>query len=363
MKTVAAVSTGAHTPFSIEDVDLDDPRPDELLIRIESVGICHTDLAIKSVWPEGVPIVLGHEGAGIVEQVGSDIDDVRVGERVVVSFSSCGRCEPCVRGLRNYCRNFQAANASGKRLDGTATITEHGKPVAGAFFGQSSFAGYILTRRSNAVVVDPRCDLSLVASFGCGIQTGAGAVLNVLRPEEQSSLVVFGAGAVGMAAVMAAANLGVGQIIAVDVTESRRETALQVGATHALDGRDVQVVDKLKEITAGGASHAFDTTGIPAVIRNAALSLGTLGTLVVVGTGPDLTVDAQDLINGGKTIRGCIEGDANPQEFIPQLVQWQLEGKFPMEKLVRTFPFSKINEAIEASESGGVIKAVLTFDE
>ena len=231
--------------------------------------------------------------------------------------------------------------------------------MSGSFFGQSSFSRYALTARRNAVVVDPSVDLALAASFGCGIQTGAGTVLNVLRPGADSSLLVFGLGGVGMAAVMAARNLGVRQIIGVDLAESRRATALDLGATAVVDGRDADLLDELRTLTGGGATHAFDTTGVPAVIRTAVKALGSGGTLAVVGTGADFTIDAQDLIGGGKTIRGSIEGDSDPQVMIPQLVDWLLAGSLPMDRVVSTFPFEDINAAVAAAEDGSAIKPVL----
>ncbi|MFJ3212552.1 NAD(P)-dependent alcohol dehydrogenase [Streptomyces flaveolus] len=361
MKTIAAVSTGVARPFRIQDIEIADPLADEVLVRIEAVGVCHTDLATKAAFPDGVPVVLGHEGAGVVERVGSDVTDVSPGDKVVISYASCGECTRCVSGRPAYCVKFVQLNTSGARLDGSATLSSEDGPVLGSFFGQSSFARYALTARRNAVVVDHGLDLPLAASFGCGIQTGAGTVINVLRPGPADSLVVFGLGGVGMAAIMAARNLGVERIIGVDLSESRRATALKVGATDVLDGADQNLLTILRERTGGGATHAFDTTGVPAVVRTAAQALDSLGTLVVVGLGPEVTFDVQDLIGGGKTVRGCIEGDADPQKLVPQLVEWQLAGRLPMEEIVRTFPFAEINEAVARSEDGSAIKPVLVF--
>ncbi|MEU4244512.1 NAD(P)-dependent alcohol dehydrogenase [Actinoplanes sp. NPDC026619] len=362
MKTTAAVSTGPAQPFTFQDLELDDPRPDEILVRVEAVGLCHTDLAMKGMFPDGVAAVLGHEGAGVVERVGSDVADVRPGDKVIMSYASCGACERCTSGHPAYCALFQQLNASGARTDGSPTLTGPSGPVVGSFFGQSSFARYAVTARRNAVVVDPAVDLTLAASFGCGIQTGAGAVVNVLKPGPDSRLAVFGLGGVGMAAIMAAANLDVGQIIGVDLSGSRRATALRAGATHVLDGADPGLLTVLRELTGGGATHAFDSTAVPAVIRTAAQGLTSLGTLVVVGIGPDVTLDVGDLMSGGKTVRGCIEGDADPQTFIPQLVEWHLKDRFPMEEIVRTFPFSEINEAVAQAKDGSAIKPVLIMD-
>jgi aryl-alcohol dehydrogenase len=363
MKTIAAVSAGPAEPFTLQELEIDEPQPDEILVRIEAVGLCHTDLGAKAMFPDGVPAVLGHEGAGIVERVGSDVTDVRRGDKVILSYASCGACERCASGLPAYCARFAQLNSSGARADGSATLTGSGGPVVGSFFGQSSFARYALTARRNAVVVEPRVDLTLAAAFGCGIQTGAGAIINVLEPGPESRLAVFGLGGVGMAAVMAAANLGVGQIIGVDLSDTRRAVALKVGATQVLDGADPELLTTLRELTGGGATHAFDTTAVPAVIRTAAQGLASLGTLVFVGIGPDATLDFGDLLGGGKTVRGSIEGDADPQTFIPQLVEWLIEDRLPMREIVQTFPFAQINEAVARAGDGSAIKPVLVFGE
>jgi aryl-alcohol dehydrogenase len=314
---------------------------------------------VRSMWPEGVPIVLGHEGAGVVERVGSGVTDVAAGDKVIISFASCGACTQCSAGRVGYCERFQPLNVSGARPDGSPTLSNEAGPLSGSFFGQSSFARHALTARRNAVVVDPDVDLSLVASFGCGAQTGAGAVANVLKPSADSRLVVFGLGGVGMAAVMAGAALGVTQIVGVDLSPSRRQTALEVGATDVLDGADPELVTLLQELTKGGATHALDTTGVPAVVKNAALALAPLGSLVVVGTGGNLELETQDLIGGGKSVRGSIEGDADPQAFIPQMLQWHKRGQMPMDKIVRTFPLEQIEDALAAMHDGSAIKPVL----
>lgn len=362
VKTLAAISTGAAQPFTFAELELDAIRGNEILVRIEAVGLCHTDLTIKSIWPDGVPIVLGHEGAGIVERVGSGVTDVQPGDKVLVSFASCGECAPCISGRPSYCARFQAANISGFRLDGSSTISGPDGPVSGSFFfGQSSFARYALTARRNAVVVPPDVDLIPAASFGCGIQTGAGAVVNVLQPTRDSRLIVFGLGGVGTAAVMAAAALGVSQIVGVDLSEFRRSTALAIGATHVVDGADPQILDTLRSLTGGGATHAFETTSVPAVVRNAVEALEAMGTIVLVATGADVTLDTRDLIGGGKTVRGCIEGDSDPQILIPRLVAWLQDGQLPMHQIVKTFPFAEINEAVAQMKDGSAIKPVLVL--
>ncbi|TQE35876.1 NAD(P)-dependent alcohol dehydrogenase [Streptomyces ipomoeae] len=361
MRTQAAVSYGPDTGFTIEDVEISDPRPDEILVRLTAAGICHTDLATKALMPAGVPAVYGHEGAGIVEATGADVTGVRAGDRVVLSYNSCGACARCAAGRRVYCERFVALNNAGRRPDGSSTFSRQGGDVWSSFFGQSSFARHALATRENIVVVPEDTDLVTAAPMGCGFQTGAGSVVNLLRPTPDSSLVVYGAGGVGLAAVMAAAALGTGTVIAVDLSKERRALATELGATHALDGASADLVEQIRDLTAGGATHGFDTTGVPGVIRNAALALAPLGSLVVVGLGSaDIGVDVMDLIGGGKTIRGSIEGDANPHELVPLLLDWHAQGRFPADRVISTFAFEDIDEAV-ARMRADVVKPVLTF--
>lgn len=364
MQITAALSRGPESPFSLEEVTLGPLRADEVRVRIVAAGICHTDLVSKAHVPPAPAAVFGHEGAGIVEETGSRVEGVSVGDKVLLTFRSCGRCVPCAQGQPSYCASFASLNSSGARPDGTSTLSQDGEPLRAHFFGQSSFATYAVATRDNVVVVDPSTDLVAAAPFACGFQTGAGAVLNVLKPATDSRLVVYGAGGVGLAAVMAARAYGVRTVVAVDLSEERLRTALAVGATAALDGRSDDLTEQLAEITAGGATHAVDTTAVPAVIRSAVASLAPLGTLVLLGLGaPEVTFDAMDLVSGGKTIRGCIEGDADPRSFIPQLIRWQAEGRFPVGEVIRRYPFADINTAIADAVSGAAIKPVLVFDE
>ncbi|MFK0113169.1 NAD(P)-dependent alcohol dehydrogenase [Streptomyces sp. NPDC091217] len=361
MRTQAAVSHGPDTGFTIEDVEISDPRPDEILVRLTAVGICHTDLVSKAQMPAGVPAVFGHEGAGVVEAVGADVTGVRAGDHVVMSYNSCGTCVRCAAGRRAYCEQFAALNSGGRRPDGSSTLTRADGAVWSSFFGQSSFARHAIATRENVVVVPEDTDLVTAAPMGCGFQTGAGSVVNVLRPTPDSSLVVYGAGGVGLAAVMAAAALGTGTVVAVDLSKQRRDLATELGATHALDGASEDLVEQIRELTGGGATHAFDTTGVPPVIRNAVKALTAEGSLALVGLGAGETaIDTMDLIGAGKTVRGSIEGDANPQDLIPLLLDWQAQGRFPAERMISTFPFEDIDEAV-ARMREDVVKPVLTF--
>ena len=241
-----------------------------MLVQLRAVGVCHSDLTMKAIWPAAIsPIVLGHEGAGVVVEVGADVTAVRPGDHVVLSYRSCGACLECAGGNRPYCRDFRTLNGIGSRPDGSSTMHRNGSRVFGSYFGQSSFASHALAYESNVVVVGEEIDFGVAAPLGCGVQTGAGTVLNVLAPPPEGSLVVFGAGGVGLSAVMAARASGVGTIIAVDPVRQRRLLAAELGASTTVDPGADDVVDVIRRLTGAGATHAIDTTAKGAVINQA----------------------------------------------------------------------------------------------
>jgi aryl-alcohol dehydrogenase len=344
-------------------VDLDDPRDDEVLVRVEAAGICHSDLTVRSFLPaEMFPNVFGHEGAGVVEAVGKEVTGISVGDHVVMSFRSCRSCARCRAGQVGYCESTLFLNYMGLRMDGSTTYSRDGSPVFGSFFGQSSLSGHALAYADNCVVVDPSLDLALVAPYGCGFQTGAGTVLNVLRPAPDDALVVFGVGAVGLAAVAAAKAEGVETVVAVDPLATRRETAASYGATpiDPMDLGEVSVVDAVKELTGGGPRFGIDTTAIPTVVKQAQQSLAMRGTLVALGLGAEeYVLDAVDLLQNGKTVMSSIEGDSDPQQMIPRLLEMREAGTFDLDRLVATYPFAEINTAVADVTSGKVVKPVL----
>ncbi len=361
MRIRAAISAGAAEPFEIAEVELDEPRRDEVLVEVRAVGVCHSDLTMKAVWPQAIsPIVLGHEGAGVVRAVGDAVTSVRRGDHVVLSYRSCGTCRECAAGYQPYCRDFRTLNGIGTRPDGSPTMRRDGAPVYGSYFGQSSFASHALAYESNVVAVGEEMDLALAAPLGCGVQTGAGTVLNVLAPPPEAALVVFGAGGVGLSAVMAAA--GVDTVIAVDPVASRRALAAELGATATLDPGAGDVVAAIRELTGGGATHAIDTSAKGAVINQAIAALAPLGTLALVGIRvPDFAMDVQAVMSGGKTVRGVIEGDAAPHEFIPRLVALHAQGRLPLEKLVSRYDFEDIDAAFADAAGGIAVKPVLAI--
>ena len=360
MKIKAAVARTVNGEFSIEDVDLVEPRDDELLVKIVATGICHTDLSVVGqILPLPLPIVLGHEGAGIVERVGSKVEGFEPGDHVVLSFNYCGGCGSCSDEHPAYCDQYELLNFGTGRADGSATHTDaNGERLAGAFLSQSSFATYAVTYPRNTIKVRKDAPLELLGPLGCGITTGAGTVFNVLKPGPESTIAVFGAGALGMSALMAARNMGVERIIAVDRVQSRLDLALELGATELINSAEQDLVAALEAV--GGIDQGIDTTGVPQVISTAADALKPRGTLVLLGVSrdPNVTLNVMPLLSG-RVIRGVAHGDCDPSVLIPQLVDLYLEGKFPMDRLSAFYPFEQINQAVADTHSGKTIKPIL----
>ncbi|WP_053852031.1 NAD(P)-dependent alcohol dehydrogenase [Streptomyces sp. NRRL B-24085] len=364
--TRAAVVESGGAPFTLSDVTLDEPGPREALVRMVATGLCHTDLGVASGGlPFPLPGVLGHEGAGVVEAVGSAVTGVTPGDHVVLSFTSCGDCRNCAGGHPAYCATWLPLNLlGGRRSDGTSTISRDGEPLGGHFFGQSSFAERALVDERSLVKVDPEVPLESVAPLGCGVQTGVGAVWNVLKPVTGSTIVVLGAGAVGLSAVMAAALTPATTIVAVDRVGERLTLARELGATHTVDAAGENLGEALAAITGGqGADGVVETTGNVSVLRQGVDALGARGTLVVVGAPPfgtEVSLDVNGLL-GGKRVVGLTLGDAETQSFIPALVRLVKEGRLPLHRLISVYPFADIDQAVRDMAAGKAIKPVLMF--
>ncbi|MGD0919500.1 MAG: NAD(P)-dependent alcohol dehydrogenase [Thermodesulfobacteriota bacterium] len=342
--------------MKIESLEMEGPRNDEVLVRLVASGICHTDIDFCDNWDEAdSAVVLGHEGAGVVEQVGKSIKGVKRGDHVVLSYQSCGSCTQCLSGHPAHCKYLYEANFSFQRLDGSNALQRSG--VRGHFFGQSSFATHSLATERNLVKVSKDLPLEILSPLGCGLQTGAGTVMNSLKVSGGASIAVFGTGAVGIAAVMAARIVGANPIIGVDIRPKRLKLALKLGATHAIDNRRQDVATRVTDITGSGVDYVVETTGSPKMHQLAIDVLNPHG-IVALLTGES----GMDLPEGRKTL-GIIQGDAVPQHFIPKLIELYQGGEFPFDRLVKFYDFSAINQAIADAKRGDTIKPVLRISE
>ena len=362
----AALVRKVGGPFRIETVDVGAPREHEVRVRMIATGMCHTDLVVRDGFPVPLPIVLGHEGAGVVESVGAQVLSLRPGDHVVLSFNSCATCPNCAADRPAYCYNLLAHNFSGVRpADGTSALSQSGEKVYGNFFGQSSFGTYAIAHERNAVKVNASLPLELLGPLGCGIQTGAGAVVNSLRLKAGESLAIFGGGAVGLSALLGARAVDGGMVIVVEPNAVRATVAKQLGATHVINPQEaVDVLARIRELSGGGVNYALDTTGIPAVIGVAVETMlpnGMLGLIAVPPPDAMLPANMMSMLVRGVGVKCITEGDADPKQFIPRMIDWYHAGRFPFDRLVTKFRFDQINEAAHASVKGEAIKPVLVF--
>jgi aryl-alcohol dehydrogenase len=280
-------------------------------------------------------------------------------------MNTCGTCTNCDRGDVAYCENQGAVNYAGGRADGSSTLMKGSTAIGSYFFGQSSFASYAISTERNTVKVHDDADLTMAAPLGCGVQTGAGTVLRSMNAKSGRALAVFGAGSVGLSAVMGAVIAGCNPIIVVEPVAARRELALELGATHAIDPAAGDTPEAIRAIVARGVDYAVETTAVEPVFMAALASLATHGEMSSLGVPRDpestFTHSMLGLVGSGATIKGVIEGDTDPDTFIPELLAYYESGKLPVHKLVRTYPFEQINKAIDDQLAGLVVKPVLTF--
>ncbi len=362
----AALLEDARAPFRVEQVEVDEPGSTEVLVRIVGCGICHSDLQVQTgTTPSAFPALLGHEGAGIVEAVGSEVSALAVGDHVVLQSASCGRCVRCLGGRPGHCRSWLQLNLlDGRRPDGTATVRWRGRDVRAHFFGQSSMATYAVADERTAVKVDADLELlRLLGPLGCSVQTGAQAVLRVLRPPAGAVLAVLGAGAVGLSAIMAAAGLTGAIVIAVDVQPRRLELARELGAEHVVDPRDGDVAQAIRRLTGGhGCDFVLETSGAPEALPTAVASLDSLGTCGVISArsfDAEARLPIVPLISEGITLLGINQGEVVAQESVPALLRLHRAGRLPFDRLVRTYPIAEVEQAAADARSGATVKPVL----
>jgi aryl-alcohol dehydrogenase len=366
MLITAAVARDPKADLVIEELELDELRAGEVLVRMVATGVCHTDAIVRDqVYPTPLPAVLGHEGAGVVEAVGSSVTTVKPGDHVLLAAAYCGRCDRCRAGQMAYCENLFAADFGGRRSDGSTALSKDGEMISSHFFGQSSFATYANVVEESVVKIDDDVPLEIVAPLGCGIQTGAGTVLNELKPILNSTLVVLGTGAVGAGAIMAGRVAGCTKVIAVDIHESRLELAKELGATDVINTKNADLTEEINRLTGGrGADYIVDTTARPELLRKAADALGNRGTLVLVGAaapGTEATFEIGLSLVKGWTFKTVVQGSSVPQVFIPKLIELWKEGRFPMDKLMKNYALEDINQGFADSAAGVTVKPVIVF--
>jgi Zn-dependent alcohol dehydrogenase len=314
------------------------------------------------------PAIFGHEGAGFVRGVGSKVKNksLRVGDAVLLSFNTCGTCKPCTNGHPAFCHTHAAVNHNAVRLSDRSTParTKDGRSVRSQYFGHSSFARHSIVNEKCVVKCEYPDHMDIYAPIGCGFQTGAGTVLNVLKPGKDDSLVIFGLGSVGLTALMAAKHMGVGQIIAVDIVQEKLQMAKELGASDLINSRQQSsIVEAIKKTsnTGAGATYAVDCTGVLGVIEHMVACLAPQGTAAIVGVPPPdatISIDPLMFLLDNKKLVGVIEGDSNPEDFIPQLIELHQKGAFPIEKLCRTYPVERLTDAIQDLHNGNVSEVV-----
>ena len=371
MKTTAAVLRavavrrpyGESRPMSLEEVELGAPRAGELLVRIEAAGVCHSDVSVvdgSRVRP--LPMALGHEAAGVVEETGPGVRDVKAGDHVVLTFvPSCGLCAECSSGRPALCIPAAAANGAGTLLHGPSLLRDReGKPIH-HHLGVSGFARHAVVARESAVVVPRDVPLPTAALFGCAVLTGAGAVLNTAGVRPGQSVAVFGLGGVGLASVMGAAVASAWPIVAVDPVEAKRKLALELGATAAFAPE--QAEQGIKDLTGGGVEVAFEAAGVPAVLEAAFKAARRGGTTVAMGLphpSKTLSLPALAFAGLGQALIGSYMGSSAPQRDIPRYLALWKARKMPVERLQSaSLPLDRINDAFESLAAGVAVRQVL----
>jgi aryl-alcohol dehydrogenase len=364
MKSItAAVLREPHGKFSLESATLDDLRDGELLVRLEACGICHTDEKFRGVVP--LPAVLGHEGAGIVEETGPGVNTIKPGDRIILSYPWCGTCPYCISGEPYNCEYISTLKFGGSRIDKSKTIFIGGEPVTSAFFQQSSFATFAIAQERSVIQAAPDLPAEMLAAIPCSIQTGAGAIINSFAVKKGESLIIFGAGAVGLSAVMAAKMVGAGPIICVDKLQMRLDLAAELGADRVLNIDAGDIPRMVREIKPRGIQYALETSTTVKALEDSLECIGQGGRIGIVSYpygGEKFPFTTKNLLLRLASIQGIIQGHSVPRKFIPKLIDWQQQGIFPYHKLITVYPFSDINDAFRDAAAGDVVKPVLMMN-
>lgn len=355
---------GAFQPLVLERLQLADPQPSELRVRIDAAGLCHSDLSVMDgTRPRPLPMALGHEATGLVEAVGDTVVDIGVGQRVVLTFvPACGRCARCLGGRPALCEVAAQANAEGRLLAGGRRLfSARGAPI-NHHLGVSAFATHAIVDRASVVPIDDDIPAAVAAVFGCAVLTGAGAVMYTADVEAGESVVVFGLGGIGLAAVMAASARGAETIVAVDPASAKRDLARSVGATHAVSPEEV--ANLVAQIRPGGVDVVVEAVGRVTVLELAFELAARGGRIVAVGLphpSEVIRIPAARLVGEGKTLVGSYLGDTSPQRDVPRFAKLWRSGRFPVEKLLtETLPLSEINRGFDNLAAGTTVRTVVT---
>ena len=367
LRVQAAILRAPHRPFEIVELDLDDPRPGEVRVRIAASGVCHSDHhLVTGATRHPMPLVAGHEGAGIVESVGQGVTTIRPGDHVILNWApACGTCFYCEHGRSNLCGTYTAPLWAGTMLDGTTRLHEQGRNVY-HYCGLATHAEYAVVPAPSVVVIRKDAPLDVAALIGCAVATGVGAVLHTAGVQAGESVVVLGCGGVGLSAVQGAVLAGAARVIAVDTHPAKMEIARRFGATDALRSDD-RLAERVRALTEGrGADHVIEAVGVPA-LQELALELArpggtiTLAGLSAMGTATNLP--GAVLVRQEKTVKGSYYGTVHAPRDFPMLLDLYMAGKLPLGQMVSArYPLSAINEAYDTMLAGATVRGVITFD-
>ena len=362
----AAVLRAVGSPISVEQIELEPPRPGEVRVRIKAAGVCHSDYHfVTGDLTTPLPAVLGHEGAGVVAEVGEGVTSVAPGDPVLFLWrTSCGRCALCQTGRPALCASGLRAWSNGLLSDGSSRLSRGGERIHHVM-GVSCFAEEAVTSERSVLKIPATVPLEIAALIGCAVMTGVGAVVNTAAVRAGSSVLVIGAGGVGQCVVMAARLAGASTIVVADVSETKLAAAMALGATHAVDSSSEDLVKAVRVRTDGGVDYAFEAVGRPDTLSQAVRALRAGGTAVAVGLGKGdarVEVGINDLVLQEKTLKGSLYGSARPAADVPMLLSLYASDRLPLDKLLsRRYPIEQINEAMEAMLDGEVARSVVTF--
>jgi len=369
MKTRAAVATGAGKPLSIEEVDVDGPREGEVLVEIKATGVCHTDAyALSGADPEGLfPAILGHEGAGVVVEVGKNVTSLKAGDHVIPLYvPECRNCDYCTSGKTNLCQAIRLTQGRGKMPDGTSRFSLGGKELL-HYMGTSTFSNHTVVPEIALAKIREDAPFDKVCYIGCGVTTGIGAVINTAKVQAGDNVVVFGLGGIGLNVVQGARMVGADKIVGVDINPARRPLAEKFGMTHFVNPNDVgdDLVAHLVNLTGGGADFSFECIGNVKVMRQALecchKGWGTSVIIGVAGAGEEISTRPFQLVTG-RNWRGTAFGGAKGRTDVPMIVEWYMNGKINIDDLItHTMPLDDINRAFELMHAGESIRSVVTF--